>query len=101
MPKLYLEAGSYVVPGKQGRGAERVNVPSNPEQLATWLNAFAECHDIAQAIAPAAPSQADAGSFTDADLRSLVEESWDQLPLAFRLHLAALTIEDARAKVKP
>jgi hypothetical protein len=35
--KLYHEQ-IWVVPGKQGRGAERVDVPTTPAELADWLN---------------------------------------------------------------
>src|SRR4051812_40858434 len=35
--KLYHEQ-VWVIPGKQGRGAERVDVPSSPADLAAWLN---------------------------------------------------------------
>lgn len=41
MTKLYHEAGAWVVPGKQGRKAERLDVPNSPEDLASWLNARA------------------------------------------------------------
>ncbi|MGE0178954.1 MAG: hypothetical protein AB7O91_03935 [Sphingomonas sp.] len=38
MTKLYHDAGAWVVPGEQGRGAERVDVPGSPAELAAWLN---------------------------------------------------------------
>lgn len=39
MTKLYSnDAGAWQVPGKQDKKAERVDVPSSPEELAAWLN---------------------------------------------------------------
>lgn len=38
MTKLYHEAESWIVPGKQGRKAERHDVPNSPDELAAWLN---------------------------------------------------------------
>ena len=39
MPKMYREAdGQWVVPGKQSRKAERVDIPSGFAELADWLN---------------------------------------------------------------
>jgi hypothetical protein len=38
MPKLYHQAMGWTVPGKQDRNATRVDIPSNPELLAAWLN---------------------------------------------------------------
>lgn len=38
MTKLYHEAGSWIVPGKQGKAAERGDVPNSPDGLAAWLN---------------------------------------------------------------
>src|SRR5688572_19849174 len=38
MPKLYYEEGSWIIPGVQGRKAERVDIPNQPGELATWLN---------------------------------------------------------------
>jgi hypothetical protein len=39
MPKLYHHAASWQVPGRQDRKATRVDVPSQPAELAAWLNA--------------------------------------------------------------
>lgn len=39
MTKLYHDNQRWQVPGQQGRGASREDVPSSPEQLAAWLNA--------------------------------------------------------------
>lgn len=38
MSKLYHHAGSWQLPGKQDKHAERIDVPNQPEQLAAWLN---------------------------------------------------------------
>lgn len=40
MPKLYHsgQLEGWQVPGKQDKHAERIDVPSAPEQLAAWLN---------------------------------------------------------------
>jgi hypothetical protein len=39
MPKLYHSAGSWQLPGKQDKKAERVDVPDRAPELAAWLNA--------------------------------------------------------------
>jgi hypothetical protein len=39
MAKLYYRAGQWQVPGYQDKGAERVDVPTSPETLASWLQA--------------------------------------------------------------
>lgn len=39
MPKLYHHAGSWQLPGKQDRKAERVDVPDRAPELCAWLNA--------------------------------------------------------------
>lgn len=62
MSKLYFlaagEARGWQVPGQQGKGAQRVDVPNSPEALAAWLN---ERHVPAVAIAElGAPGTADA-----------------------------------------
>lgn len=38
MTKLYHGNGAWQVPGQQEKGAERVDVPSSPAELAAWLN---------------------------------------------------------------
>lgn len=38
MPKLYHEAGQWLVPGHQSKRATRVDIPSSPPELADWLN---------------------------------------------------------------
>jgi hypothetical protein len=66
MAKLYYDDRRWVVPGKQGRAAVRVDIPSNPDALAAWLSE----HDVRPGVAdyyppdaPAAPGEApDAGA---------------------------------------
>lgn len=53
MPKLYHQAEGWTVPGKQDRHAQRVDVPSNPEQLADWLND--RCCPVDEGSAPFEP----------------------------------------------
>jgi hypothetical protein len=36
--KLYYDCGTWTIPGKQGRQADRVDVPNAPGELARWLN---------------------------------------------------------------
>lgn len=38
MTKLYHDAESWIVPGQQGKGATRADVPISPPELAAWLN---------------------------------------------------------------
>jgi len=38
MTKLYHGPEGWQVPGQQGAGAERVDVPNSPAELAAWLN---------------------------------------------------------------
>ncbi len=38
MPKLYFHLRDWIVPGQQPKGASRVDIPSNPVELAAWLN---------------------------------------------------------------
>lgn len=36
--KLYRENGTWVLPGKQGPHATRVDIPNRPSDLVNWLN---------------------------------------------------------------
>lgn len=50
MPKLYRENGLWVVPGQQGKKAERVDIPSTPAELAAWLNVREQQQEIAPEV---------------------------------------------------
>lgn len=60
MTKLYYDAGTWTVPGQQGRGATRCDVPNNPAELANWLNS--------RALKPHTPVSAAQSTSAEAEL---------------------------------
>lgn len=60
MAKLYFQDGAWLTPGSQSKEAERVDVPTAPQELADWLNARAvtPTGDPAASAPPPRPSSA-------------------------------------------
>lgn len=105
MPKLYHQAEGWTVPGKQDRDAVRVDVPSRPEELAQWLNDRCCPIDegsapIGDAPAPIEPAPITPAAPSSSDRSLALDDAWDGLPLARKLHFAALALEDARDAIK-
>ena len=106
--KLYLcQDGTYV--GTQadaklrGKHFEQIEVPTDKEGLLAYLNQFVNAvedlrpdepvKDVNEDIHPErAPSRP---SYTAQSLD--LDDQWESLPLARKLHFAALAVEDARA----
>jgi len=85
------EAGKLVRAGDGGSWV-LVEVPTDKEGLLAFLNARLQI----KAAAPVAPS---AGNYSAQSIA--FEDAFAALPLALKLHFAALAIEEARQAIRP
>jgi hypothetical protein len=76
---------------------ELVEVPTDKPGLLAWLNAWGDRpanKAPVPIVEPAPPSSSYAAQSV------AIDDAWEGLPLARKLHLAALALEEARAQLK-
>lgn len=113
--KLYLANGLYVGTQAEAKKLDRdftqVEVPTDKEGLINYLNAnfahadvdFDEVYadkpvkDVNEDLHPERAPRAAEPAYTAQTLD--LDEQWESLPLARKLHFAALAVEDARTLV--
>jgi len=102
--KLYIANGVYVGTQDEARKInktfEQVEVPTDKAGLIEYLNGLRQQgveDEFAVVVERNDPPVAPTGSLPNyADWSSNLEDQWEKLPLAHKLHFAALAVEDAR-----
>lgn len=95
--KLYIHDGMYYRAGTQPKGATKVDVPTDAAGLVDYLNAYGT--GVSTRIAEAKPVVTDVQTPVPAPLA--MEDAFEALPLATKLHYASLALEEARMAIKP
>lgn len=100
-------AGTQADAKAKGNGFTEVDVPTDKAGLIDYLNGMVDearglttdrAADMAFGPIPTAPKPA-AAPPSYADQSVAIDDAWDALPLARKLHFAALAMEDARAQI--
>lgn len=101
--KLYRTAdGRWHVPGHQPKNAVRLEVPTDSAGLCDFLNRPAACEPEPSTTPITDRFESRAGRLIDKESISYthqaveLDEAWEGLSLAQKLHYASLAMEDAR-----
>ena len=80
---------------------EKFDIPVDQEGLKAFVESLSDQIDEAPAqdlVANSEPERESSPSYSDITVK--LEEVWENLPLAMKLHFAALAVEDAREIIR-
>lgn len=94
--KLYIHDRMYYRPGTQPKGATKVDVPTDTNGLVDFLNGYGT--GVSTRLTEAHPPMVvELSPFAENLLKPIaMEDAFAALPLATKLHYAALALEEAR-----